>query len=77
VVGAVLGVSASGPLQSTPAQNQAGLPPVMWTCQTRQTSSKINRARAPFEDMPGMKHDMVPVRLTAVLSCPVHTVVAR
>jgi hypothetical protein len=31
----------------------------------------------PVEEMPGMKHDMVPVRLTSVWSCPVHSVVAE
>lgn len=77
VVSAVPGVWGSAPLQNAPAQDQAGLPPVMWTCQTRPDIVEDKPGPCPVEEMPGMKHDMVPVRLTSVWSCPVHTVVAR
>ena len=77
VVSAIPRVLGSPSLQSTPAQNQAGLPPVMWTCQTRPDILEEKPGPCPVEEMPGMKHDMVPVRLTSVWSCPVHTVVAR
>lgn len=78
VVSAVLGGSRGpAPLQNTPAPDQAGLPPVMWTCQTRPDILEDKPGPCPVEEMPGMKHDMVPVRLTSVWSCPVHTVVAR
>lgn len=76
-VSALPGVSGSAPLQSTPAQNLDVLPPIMWTCQTRPDILEDKPGLCPVEEMPGMRHDMVPVRLTSVWSCPVHTVVAR
>jgi hypothetical protein len=76
-VTAVPGASGSAPLQNTQAANQADLPPVVWTCQTRPDIVADGPGPCPIDEMPGMKMNMVPVRLTSIWSCPVHTVVAR
>ena len=79
VVSVVRGVSGSPSVQNTqpPNQNRSNLPPILWTCQTRPDILDDRPGPCPVDEMPGMKMQMVQVRLMSVWSCPVHTVVAR
>lgn len=56
---------------------QTELPPLMWTCRTRPDILESAPGPCPVDEMPGMTHPMVPVRLSTIWSCPVHAVVIR